>query len=244
MGLAMDKKQFLEHIEKCINRETSDRYPGYEGIDRSLGDQQMIVSDIKVRLERDQSQIVDKFATTAAIAGWNVIRVETIEQALHKTIDLLLSINAKEVLCSEEEIVARVLKDPQIGTSLNDAKIIFSDDENRDGLKLTSFKADIGITGVDYAIAETGSCVVLPGVKLSRLTSLAPPHHLALVQIDKILETLDDLFAIRKLTFLEQEGDMGSYMNFITGPSRTGDIEQTIVKGVHGPKEVSLLLIG
>ena len=67
---------------------------------------------------------------------------------------------------------------------------------------------------------------------------------LALVEVDKVLETLDDLFAIRKLTFLEEEGDMGSYMNFITGPSRTGDIEQTIVKGVHGPKEVSLLLIG
>ena len=240
----MDKKEFLQHVEKCINRDALDTYPGYEGIDRSLSNQQTIVSEIKIRLQKNRSQILDKFAKTAAIAGWNFFRVENIEQAIQKTIDLLSSINPKEVLCSEEEIVARILKDKQIGSLMNKTKIIFSDEENREGLKLTSFKADIGITGVDYAIAETGSCVILPGITLSRLTSLAPPHHLALVEVDKVLDTLDDLFAIRKLTFLEEEGDMGSYMNFITGPSRTGDIEQTIVKGVHGPKEVSLLLIG
>lgn len=240
----MDKKEFLEHVGKCINRDALDTYPGYVGIDRSLSDQQTIVAEIKTRLQKNRPQILDKFAKTAAIAGWNFFRVETTEQAIHKTIDLLSSINAEEVLCSEEEIVVRVLKDKQIGTLLSNTKIIFSEEENREGLKSTSFRADIGITGVDYAIAETGSCVILPGIKLSRLTSLAPPHHLALVEVDKILETLDDLFAIRRLTFLEEEGDMGSYMNFITGPSRTGDIEQTIVKGVHGPKEVSLLLIG
>ena len=88
----MDKKEFLQHVEKCINRGALDTYPGYEGIDRSLSDQQTIVSEIKIRLQKNRSQILDKFAKTAAIAGWNFFRVENIEQAIQKTIDLLSSI--------------------------------------------------------------------------------------------------------------------------------------------------------
>ena len=240
----MDKKDFLKHIENCIDRDPSDGYPGYKGIDRSVGDQRVIVSAIKKKLKSHQSQILDKFVETATIAGWNLFRAKTIEEAGSRIVELLISIDAKEVLCSGEEIVARILKRSELSGLPDSTKIIFSDNEDNEQLKLTSFRADIGITGVDYAVAETGSCVILPEEKLSRLTSLAPPHHLALVETDKVLETLDDILAIRRLTFLEHEGDMGSYMNFITGPSRTGDIEQTIVKGVHGPKEVSLLLIG
>ena len=59
----MDKKEFLEHVGKCINRDALDTYPGYEGIDRSLSDQQKIVSEIRSRLQKNRPQILDKFAS-------------------------------------------------------------------------------------------------------------------------------------------------------------------------------------
>jgi L-lactate dehydrogenase complex protein LldG len=59
-----------------------------------------------------------------------------------------------------------------------------------------------------------------------------------------LVGTLDDVFLLRRLDYYRNSGDMGSYLNFITGPSRTADIEQTLVVGVHGPKEVHLVLLG
>ena len=114
--------------------------------------------------------------------------------------------------------------------------------EQRQELRDQVVQADIGVTGVDYVIAETGTCVILPRKGVSRLTSLVPPVHVAVVEKGQVLETRDDLFALKRQELLEK-GDWGSYMSFITGPSRTADIEQTLTIGVHGPGEVHIVLV-
>jgi len=100
----------------------------------------------------------------------------------------------------------------------------------------------MGVTGVDYAIAETGSCAIVARKGVSRLASLLPPVHVAVVERGQVLPSLDELFALRRHS--HAQGDAGSYMNIISGPSRSGDIEQTLVTGVHGPREVHMVLLG
>ena len=104
------------------------------------------------------------------------------------------------------------------------------------------FTADVGITGSDYAIAETGTVVVHPRSGLSRLVSLAPPRHIAVVRRGTILPSLDELFLLESEA--HANGTLASSMNLITGPSRTGDIEGVIVEGIHGPIEVHMVLVG
>jgi L-lactate dehydrogenase complex protein LldG len=91
--------------------------------------------------------------------------------------------------------------------------------------------ADIGITGVTWAVAETGTIAVASGPGTERLASLAPPVHVALVERDQILPDLFDLFA----RFDPVGVALPSNLALITGPSKTGDIELKLTTGVHGP---------
>lgn len=96
----------------------------------------------------------------------------------------------------------------------------------------------IGITSADYALADTGTLVMLSSLDEARLVSLLPPIHLALVPRDRLLSGLDELFSI-----VPRPAELSSSMVLITGPSRTADIEQILVRGVHGPGEVHVVLI-
>ena len=93
-----------------------------------------------------------------------------------------------------------------------------------------------------HAIAETGTCVILPRKGVSRVVSLLPPVHVAIVQRGQVLPSLDEFFTLHRSEFTK--GDFGSYVSFISGPSRSADIEYKLVTGVHGPGEVHLVLIG
>ena len=104
--------------------------------------------------------------------------------------------------------------------------------------------ADLGVTGVDLAVAETGSLVLLSGAGRPRSTSLLPPYHVAVFDRDVLVESLAQVGV-----FLEAWHDgepapwRGGVINVITGPSRTADIELTLTRGVHGPKEVHAIFV-
>jgi L-lactate dehydrogenase complex protein LldG len=100
--------------------------------------------------------------------------------------------------------------------------------------------ADIGITSVTHAIAETGSLVMMAEPGHERLASLLPPVHVAIVERSQILPDLFDLFAE-----LQRAGydSLPSNLVFITGPSKTGDVEFTLTTGVHGPGKWHVIVV-
>jgi L-lactate utilization protein LutC len=98
--------------------------------------------------------------------------------------------------------------------------------------------ADVGITSADYALADTGTLVTIASPAEARLVSLLPPIHIAVVPLDRLLTGLDELF-----TILPNPAEQSSSMVLITGPSRTADIEQILVRGVHGPGEIHVVVV-
>lgn len=99
-------------------------------------------------------------------------------------------------------------------------------------------RADVGISGAELAVAETGSLLIShDGV--SEFVAALPPVHIALIYSNQIVATLDEAFA-----FCERELERAPKdFLFVTGPSRTADIELTPVIGVHGPQELIVILL-
>ncbi len=109
---------------------------------------------------------------------------------------------------------------------------------SREELRAACAAADVGITGADYALADTGSVVLFSSPEEARMVSLLPPAHIAVVERGRLLTGLDELFSI-----VPQPADLSSSMVLITGPSRTADIEQILVRGVHGPGEIHAVIV-
>ena len=139
-------------------------------------------------------------------------------------------LNGKRVVASN----APYLQDCGI-TNLPQVTSGFTD---RDALRDACAAAGIGITSADYALAETGTLVMLSSREEARLVSLLPPVHVAVVPRSRILANLDEL-----LTRLPKPAEQTSAMVLITGPSRTADIEQILVRGVHGPGEIYAVIV-
>lgn len=100
--------------------------------------------------------------------------------------------------------------------------------------------ADVGLTGVEYAIASSGTIVMAASPQHPRSASLLPPVHIAIVRQNQLLPDLAALSEQLKRDFPERPS---SGLALITGPSRTADIEQTLSIGVHGPGELHILMI-
>lgn len=97
----------------------------------------------------------------------------------------------------------------------------------------------IGITGCFVAIAETGSLMLLSGPDTFASAALLPETHIAVVPVSRIVANLEAAFARMRA----EHGQLPRATNIISGPSRTGDIEQTIVLGAHGPYRVHVILV-
>jgi L-lactate dehydrogenase complex protein LldG len=102
------------------------------------------------------------------------------------------------------------------------------------------FDCDLGVTGAQWAVAETGTLVLESDAERHRLASLVPTAHVALVEARRVRQTLGEVLQ----TINDRgEGGLSRAVTFVTGPSRTSDIELTLAIGVHGPAELYVIII-
>jgi L-lactate dehydrogenase complex protein LldG len=101
--------------------------------------------------------------------------------------------------------------------------------------------AHVGITTCDFLIARTGSLIVTSKTASGRRLGIYPPIHIVVAYTSQIVEDIKDGLAGIKIKY--KESGIPSMIGLVTGPSRTSDIEKTLVMGAHGPKELILFLI-
>jgi L-lactate dehydrogenase complex protein LldG len=124
-----------------------------------------------------------------------------------------------------------------------DAEIAEMVSAARDYLREKFFRADIGISGANVVAAETGTLFIIENEGNIRLSTSAPPVHIALVGMEKVVPTLSDAFKVSEVTWRYANYTIPSYVSLVSGPSKTGDIEKVTTYGAHGPKELHVIFL-
>ena len=176
---------------------------------------------------------VERFVTRAGDMESTVERVATLDDVAPAIGRYVLALNAT---CADPE------QDPHAGVCWPEFGWL---DWKAAGITIESRPTvghdALGVTGCYCAIAETGTLVFVTGAETPTGTFLLPETHVAIVRADQIVPAMEDAFARIRA---EYANAWPRAINLVSGPSRTGDIEQTIVLGAHGPRRLHIVLVG
>ena len=245
-----DRAEFLASVNRLLKREgaAAPEPDKATGLATPRADALAKAEQARAVASEQAEALFTAAALSAEAAGWVVHRLEDMEKAALRVLRICREKNVQSAVLSAHTAVQRACVEQTLTDAGIQAALLkrASDDANdvtnHGSTKPAAFSAGIGITGADWVIAETGTLVLHPRSGVSRLVSLAPPVHIAIVEKGQVLPSLDELFILERAELLN--GTLAGSMNLISGPSRTGDIEATIVKGIHGPVETHMLLVG
>jgi len=183
----------------------------------------------EARVVSASADAVEVFLEKVAQAAMNGYRVRDEAALVEQVLDIIEQVHAKRVLIPAETFPAR----DQIIARLREKSIQLEDPDQ----KMAAFDADVGITAVTTAVAETGSIHMTSGGPRRRMASLAVPCHIAVVRAEQIVPDLLDWVA--RTSDGRPAGEV-----LVSGPSKTADIELALVIGVHGPKQEHIIVLG
>ena len=183
----------------------------------------------------NRDDLIAKFTQMLAEQTGVVHRVKDSDEFPETLTRVLKDESITELAASDDSILASIGSD-----SLSDVTL----KRRADFKDITAFKdylftkADAGITGADFAVAESGTLIIAHNAEKPRLVSLAPAIHIAVVKLENLVPVYET--AVSKI-YVEEKP---SQVTFITGPSMTADIQATPFRGMHGPKQLIVFLVG
>ena len=174
-----------------------------------------------------EERLVTVFSEAARAVGAAVVSVPGVEAV----------VDYVKLLATGPVLVPCFASGERLGltAALKTAGVVLVQDDLRQGAAM----AAVGVTGANFAFAATGTVVLESTAEDIRLATTLPEHHVVLLDPAKILE--DDMAAVPHLRTFHQNSPR-NYLAYITGPSRTADIERVLTIGVHGPKQLHILL--
>lgn len=222
--LGESQEVFLARVRKALGRaQTQPPEPPAPAVDESLA-----------RLASDDDDLLGLFAQRAEAVGMNIHR--TRQDNLPQTLKgILAALEARRIVLGFGDAGESV----NLAQAVAAAPVEIVDWHAAAGLE-PQYDTDAGVTDVHAALAETGTLVCCADPQHSRGLSLVPPKHIAVVRRSDILPDMIDYWAKRKNNSCDA---VPSSIVFITGPSKTSDIEGVLVTGVHGPGQVHIVLV-
>ncbi|WP_071545343.1 LutC/YkgG family protein [Pseudodesulfovibrio hydrargyri] len=241
-----NEEYFLKRIRKALGRKKA---PGADTIfsSRPQGEREGLLS----RADRSREERFELLALLQQAAGPLNLNVHVAEDTREagQSIANLARVSEtewggdKHVLMHDDALLHDLdlpghLADDPIAVDV--ARFNPGEDElaGKQRLREVAEKAYIGVTGADWCAADCAAIALLSGPGHGRAVSLVPSIHIAVLPLDRLVADLPEGYAL-----LENHGNLPASFTFISGPSKTADIEAELVHGAHGPREMHLFVI-
>jgi L-lactate dehydrogenase complex protein LldG len=217
------------------------------------GQMQPAMAALQARLTRQRQGLVTQLRQELTAAGGVVTCVASAAEATAYICRLAQEKNASLMVRWQSELLQTLEVDATLraqGVSVHVAEApagamtaAATLAARRQELRALLAQADFGLSGVDCVIAETGTLALSARPGQMRGVSLVPPVHVAVARAEQVVATLADYLLLLRAADADVQRHLTSCVSFITGPSRTGDIELTLTVGVHGPGELHLVIL-
>lgn len=233
------REEILGDIGRGLHREGKSDALRAEPVPSSSSELDQLVSEIKKNCEQRRGELIEQFESELRRVGGRFHRATTVESAFQYIEQVASVRQAKTIIAWETQVI----DDIDLARKLEEKGLeLLTETADREFIP-TAALSDVGVSGVDFALADTGTLVLLARKGQARSISLLPPVHIAVMKPEQVLSGLSDLFPLLRGEAEAEGRDLSSAITFITGPSRTADIELTLVVGVHGPQQLHVVLL-
>jgi len=236
------REEFLRRVREEMQK-TKGLFPAEATVRPAAPSEEL--RGIRRTVEASWEALLERFRAELERVGGRFCRSRSPEEATDRVIALAREREVRRIATWGRGTLDRLLPAERLeaaGFEVREGSPVGFGGTDRGELQGWLARADLGVTGADFAVAETGSLILTSGPGRGRGVSLLPPYHVALFGRAQLLPGLDEVGVAFEA--LHASGGLeGASITFITGPSRTADIELTLTRGVHGPKEVHVIFV-
>ena len=207
------KETILKRIRKALEHKAPQPFPNIDG-----------QSNVYVG---DHQSLEMQFAKSFTDLGGHFVYCDNTAEMIDNLKNLIAERGWSNIICWDEKMMQLFN-----ANNLNEIR-------NNTALAQTE-PSDAGITGCEFLIGRTGTVTLSSRQESGRVLAIFPPLHIIIAYTNQLVQDMKDAIQQMKIKYPNK---LPSLINFETGPSRTADIEKTLVVGVHGPKEIFVFLV-
>ena len=243
------QEEFIHKIKIALGKPLAESQRNVDFFKSDMSDETRgILERIKNRTPEERKKLLATLIEAAGPINLKVISCEDINSVTAAVADLVRDKDpewgAKKSVVAWQHPLIENLNLPE-ALSPQDVAVFFTDVKETESGNLRQHVIDsyIGITAADFCMADSATMVMRTRPGQARSVSLVPSIHVAVIELNQIIADLKELYALLKWDPQESKEGLTNCMTFISGPSKTADIEATMVHGAHGPRQVHVYVI-
>jgi L-lactate dehydrogenase complex protein LldG len=244
-----NQKDFINTIKKALGKPQAASRETAGLFDSEISaESRAILEGINNRSATDRKNLLDILIEAAGPINLQVIACDDVSAVTAAISELVRKKDPewgdqKRLVAWDHPLVERL----DLPVALSEQNVPLFVTESRattdEDIRQQVIDAYIGVTSADFCMADTATLVMRTRPGQARTVSLVPAIHVAIITLDQVIADLKELYALLRWDPQERQEGLSNCLTFISGPSKTADIEATMVHGAHGPREVHLFVI-